>query len=101
MIDSSEIKNPFPGFYIKLLPAEGYYSEKEQLQFLWPFRDWNISVESGLLEVGSAGVDGIKWVLRANETGVYAYYPVEQETIWKAEDGWKLISGWLVNTITV
>jgi hypothetical protein len=82
------------------VPREGYFSETEQNWLLRPAAEWMLR-DDAWLEVGGPGVDGISFVLKKEEDGVFAYYPIERAFVWKAKDGASLISGWIAGTITV
>jgi hypothetical protein len=81
-------------FGVETFPASGHYSESSQFWTLRPVAEWDLHEEDGWLAVGGTGADGILWTLRRGEVGVFAYYPIDREFIWKASDAGSLISGW-------
>jgi hypothetical protein len=91
----------FEGFAVHLIPEGGFYSTTEQNWLLRPSADWKLHEEGSWLEVGGPGVDGISFALRKECGGVFAYYPLGREFVWKAKDGASLISGWVDGSITV
>ena len=91
----------FEGYSIGQIPEAGFYSATEQYWLLRPSAEWKLHEEGCWLEVGGPGVDGISFALKKAEEGVFAYYPIDREFVWKAKDGASLISGWLDGSITV
>jgi len=83
------------------VPTEGYFSIAEQNWLLRPREEWVLRDGGLWLEVGSAGVDGIAFALRKGMSGIFAFYPIDNEFVWKADDGSALIAGWLSGSITV
>ena len=88
-------------FCTSILPEEGYYSEAEYNWLLRPSSEWEVRGSGAWLDVGGPGVDGISFTLRRREEGIFAYYPIEREFVWKAKDGESLVAGWLAGTIKV
>jgi hypothetical protein len=92
----------FSDFPTDSIRPAGYYSQRDQYWLLRPSDEWKLlEAEDNWLEVGGPGVDGISFVLKRGEQGVFAYYPIEREFVWKARDAESLIAGWLASTISV
>jgi hypothetical protein len=83
-----------PEYAVEGFPVTGYLSEAAQYWVLRPVAEWVLHEEGGWLDVGGPGVDGISWALRSGEAGVFAYYPIDAEFVWKAADAASLVSGW-------
>lgn len=81
--------------------TDGYWSETEQNWILYPQAKWKVPASRTYVEIGSAGVDGITFVLRPGLLGVYAYYPIEDTFRWVADTGRTLIDGWVNGRIKV
>jgi hypothetical protein len=79
-------------FDVATLPKHGHFSEPDQYWIFAPVVEW--SLRGDWLAVGGPGVDGIAWAVRKDRTGVYAFYPIEQEFVAVAEDGPELITKW-------
>jgi hypothetical protein len=87
-------------FAVETFPASGYYSELDQFWILRPVLEWVLHEEEAWLDVGGPGCDGIAWALRRGQDGVFAYYPIGGEFVWKAVDAPSLIWGWQDGKIT-
>jgi hypothetical protein len=81
-------------FAVETFPASGHYSQTSQFWILRPVAEWDLHEDDGRLDVGGPGCDGISWALRRGEAGVFAYYPIDAEFLWKAADAASLVSGW-------
>jgi hypothetical protein len=90
-----------PDFQVGSFPACGYHCDLAQQWMVRPVSEWELHEEDGWLDVGGPGVDGISWALRRGEDGVFAYYPIEREFVWKAADGASLLSAWQHGTLSI
>ncbi len=79
----------------------GCRDEVSQLMIIYPSSEIAEHWESGFLEVGRAGVDGILFGYRANLPGIWAYYPIDHDYEQKANTLAELVSGYLSGKITV
>ena len=80
---------------------EGCWDEESQTMLLVPVSDIKEHSDKAFLEVGRAGVDGFIFGYRAHLPGVWAYYPIDEEFVLKADSLAELVSGWLAGDITV
>ena len=76
------------------LPREGYFSDVEQYSTLAPVIEWELHDKGAWLAVGGPGVDGIRWAVRRSQKGLFAFYPIDGEFVFVAENGPDLISKW-------
>ncbi len=81
--------------------AKGYYDDESYLQLVYAFDEVNLSDDSHVLFIGSAGADGIEFCYRLNKKGIWAYYPIDDEFKYIARDINELISGWQTGSIFV
>jgi hypothetical protein len=88
-------------FRVETFPANGHYSEQSQFWLLRPVVEWALNENDSWLDIGGPGVDGISWALRRGARGVFAYYPIDAEFAWKADDAQSLVSGWEAGSIWV
>lgn len=82
-------------------PSEGFYSESEQYWTIRPRREYHYDAGRDWLCIGGPGVDGIEFGLLLNKNGVFAYYPMSNQYVWKADSVSLLIAGWISGEITV
>ena len=83
------------------LAEGGYWDEAGQYWYVWPSNRVYESADRQLLVIGGPGVDGIDWGYRADQTGLWAYYPIGQEFVWLAPTADALVQGWRAGAITV
>jgi len=83
-----------PEYAVARFPVGGYFSQATQYWVLRPVTEWALHEEDGWLDVGGPGVDGISWALKRGEDGIFAYYPISADFVWKAADAASLVSGW-------
>lgn len=88
-------------YSVESLPKDGYYCELSRYWVLRPVTEWELHDAEGWLAVGGPGVDGIAWAVKKNETGLFAFYPIEREFVYVAKDGPALVSNWNSGTIAV
>jgi hypothetical protein len=82
-------------------PPEGYYSGAEQCWTIRPRIEYTYDTQRGWLWIGGPGVDGIQFGLLKGRKGVFAYYPIGGDYVWKADSVSKLMVGWMNGEITV
>jgi hypothetical protein len=81
--------------------SAGRYSAQEHLWFIVPATEIEFYDQNKSMVIGRAGVDGICFCYRAEDAGIWVFYPMFGE--------WKLISatlqelerGWLEGSISV
>lgn len=81
--------------------ADGRFDGDSQLWFILPRSDTKVYLERGAFVVGSAGADGIDFCFRKGQSGVWAYYPIEDEWGLKADTLAEFERGWLNGSIVV
>lgn len=81
--------------------SAGRYDADSQHWFILPREDATIDSLRGVLVIGSPGADGIEFCFRRGLSGVWAYYPFDQEYELKATSLADLERGWLDGTISV
>ncbi len=79
----------------------GHYDAPAHLWVVKPFHELDAGMRLGFLAVGDAGVDGIRFGYRFGMHGLWAYYPIGHEFVWKAATLAELVEGWCSGTITV
>ena len=89
------------GYSAERIPADGVYDESAQYWLIRKQEEFEERPEIGFLEIGGPGVDGIGFGLRKGMTGIWAYYPIDNEFELKASDLEGLLNGWREGTITV
>ena len=89
-----------PGFDCDA-PTEGCYSPSECYWAIRPRDQYRYDAERGWLSIGGPGVDGIEFGLLRDRRGVFAFYPVSGENVWKADSATRLMSGWMSGEIKV
>ena len=79
----------------------GILLEWAQLQIVYPEHELRVLDDASFLAIGSAGADGIEFGYRADQAGLWAYYPVDQVFQWVAPSISHLIEGYESGAITV
>lgn len=69
--------------------------------FLYSTDQLRESDDGSKLYVGRAGVDGIEFVIRRGETGIWAWYPIEGELVEIADNIDEFFEGWTSGAIKV
>ena len=82
-------------------PVEGYFSEEEQYRIIQPEGEWEYAPARKWLKLGGPGVDGIEFGYLEGKSGVFAYYPIDEEFVHIANSASELLRGWANGTITV
>jgi hypothetical protein len=89
-----------PGFECDA-PPEGCYSKAEHQWTIRPRVEYKYDAQRRWLCIGGPGVDGIEFGLLKGQKGVFAYYPIDGQYVFKASTATELISRWLSGAITV
>ncbi|MEM6820160.1 MAG: hypothetical protein AAF578_15380 [Pseudomonadota bacterium] len=80
---------------------QGFFDAESQCQYVLASADRYVDESKDVYVIGHAGVDGIEFVLRPNDTAVYACMRVEDELVRLAMDFDSFIAGWKDRSITV
>ena len=80
---------------------EGYYDEPSYLQLILKHDDAYLDGKAAHLVIGHAGCDGIQFCYRANEKGIWAFYPYEEDYDLKASTVKELIVGYCDASISL
>jgi hypothetical protein len=79
---------------------DGYWDESGQYWYVVPFDQVFENEESGFLDVGGAGVDGIRFGYRRGHGGLWAY-PIDGEFRRLADTVDSFLRDWLAGKITL
>jgi hypothetical protein len=79
--------------------AGGRFDAESQLWFILPREQTSIDAKRGDFIVGSAGCDGIDFCFRRGHPGVWAYYPIDQDWVLKANSMAELERRWLDGSV--
>lgn len=79
----------------------GHYDEVSHFWVVSPLHELDPGVRFGFFAVGGAGVDGVRFGYRFGHRGLWAYYPMGHEFVWKAATLAELVEGWCSGTISV
>lgn len=66
--------------------AEGRYDNFNQIGYIYSRDGIRESDDGGRLYIGRPGVDGIEFLYRRGSPSIWAYYPIEGDIEWKADD---------------
>lgn len=83
------------------LAKYGHWDEVGQYWYVWPSDRVYEKAEFPFLVIGGPGVDGIDWGYRADQPGLWAYYPIGGDFVWLAPTADALLGGWLAGIIKV
>jgi hypothetical protein len=89
------------GFDLNDAPGDGFYSTIEQYWTISPRSEWKHDPERQWICLGGPGVDRIEFGVRKGIPGVFAYYPTEDDYVFKAALVSELIRNWCDGTISV
>ena len=89
---------PNLGDYVATYPAG--VRDEFGYQYFLPAEEFKV-VNSTDLTIGYAGCDGIEFRLRANSSGVWAYYPIEERYELLGGEIVNVATGWLNGTVRV
>ena len=73
----------------------GFWCEKSRLLVIVPALEVEELPQVSLLAVGRAGVDGILFGYRLGMSGLWAFYPIEQEFVLVAASVTELVKKWI------
>jgi hypothetical protein len=80
---------------------DGVYDDTSYMQYVLAVQDIFESKEHPDLVIGFAGVDGIYFCFRQGESGVWAYYGIEDKHVLLAPTFGAFTTGWRNGTISV
>lgn len=80
---------------------EGHWDESSQLMLIEPVPGIEKHSDIGFLQIGRPGVDGIGFGYRKGLSGIWAYYPVDDEFSFLCSSVGELVEGWQSGRITV
>lgn len=75
-------------------PVDGYFDEASQTLVVVPLSEIYEITESSFLAVGRSGLGCIDFGYRKNLTGLWAFYPIDQEIKFMASGIQELVEGW-------
>lgn len=87
-------KYPCDDYFASECAERGYWDESSQLMFIVPVHEIEERIDLSFLVIGRPGVDNIEFGYRAGLSGLWAYYPVDQEFILIAPTVKKLVVDW-------
>lgn len=66
--------------------TEGRYDNTAKIGYIYSKEEIRESRDGERLYIGRAGADGIEFVYRRDLPGIWAYYPIDGDLEWKADD---------------
>lgn len=81
--------------------SEGRYDNHAQLGYIYSREGARESDDGERLYIGRPGVDGIEFLYRKGSPSIWAYYPIEGDYEWKADDIETFERAWRSGSITV
>ena len=81
--------------------SEGRRDQSVGSAYIYRAEDARQSSDNERLYIGRAGVDGVEFVYRRGSPGIWAYYPLEGDTEWKADDIDSFEQAWRAGSINV
>ena len=73
----------------------GLWDASVQLMVLVPVAEAVHHEDLGFLEIGRPGVDGILFGYRTGQPGIWAYYPIDDDSVLLAPDLQSFVAAWL------
>ena len=74
--------------------VDGYFDEAAQLWVIAPLAEAYLDREIGFFAVGRSGCDGIDFGYRKDQSGLWAFYPIECKFKYMASTVAELVDGW-------
>ena len=78
----------------------GHFHDASQTLVIAPLAEAYEDTSAGFFAVGRSGADGIDFGYRLGHTGLWAYYPIEQDFKFMAPTVAELAEGWCSGTLT-
>ena len=92
---------PCNDYFDSEFATRGHWDEISQIQVIVPSSEVEELPGRDFLAVGRAGVDGILFGYRAEQKGLWAYYPMEKDFRLLATTVQELAKGWIEGRIKV
>jgi hypothetical protein len=92
---------PCDDYFASEWAEQGCWDDSAQLMLIVPAAEVEERPELSLLVVGRPGVDGILFGYRADQPGLWAYYPIDREFVSVAPSLASLVDGWQSGRLTV
>jgi hypothetical protein len=80
---------------------DGYFDDYSQTMVIVPWDETYEVEETGFFAVGCSGADGIDFGYRKNHSGLWAFYPIEEEFKFMADSIRALVDDWCSGRLTV
>ncbi len=80
---------------------DGHFDDDSQTLLIVPLNETYEVEESGFFAVGRSGGDGIDFGYRKNQSGLWAFYPIEENFKFMAESVQALVDGWCSGRLSV
>lgn len=81
--------------------AEGRQDHFAKVAYIYKADEVRESRDGQRLYIGRAGAEGIEFVFRKGSSEIWAYYPIDGDLDWKAENIESLEQGWKAGSIKV
>ena len=81
--------------------AEGRQDRLAKVAYIYNLEEARESKDGEKLYIGRAGTDGIEFVYRRGSSDIWAYYPIDGDLEWKAEDIESFERAWKKGSIKV
>jgi len=82
-------------------PQEGYFDDASQTLVIVPLDETYEVEESDFFAVGRSGGDGIDFGYRKNRSGLWAFYPIEEEFKFMAASIRVLVDEWCSGRLSI
>ncbi|WP_217475233.1 hypothetical protein [Stutzerimonas stutzeri] len=83
------------------LSKDGYYSETSYTQVIVPMFDAYELQDVGFLAVGRSGADGIDFGYRKGKSGIWAFYPIDNEFKYMSPSLSEFVPAWVSGSLSV
>ncbi|WP_413718985.1 hypothetical protein [Silicimonas sp. MF1-12-2] len=81
--------------------SEGRHDRLAKVAFIYSSEEVRESKDGEKLYIGRAGADGIEFVYRRGSPDIWAYYPIDGDLEWKAENIEGLERAWKTGALKV
>ncbi len=92
---------PCEEYLSSTLSKNGYYSEASYTQVIVPIFETYELREVEFLAVGRSGADGIDFGYRKGKSGIWAYYPIDNEFKYMSPSLSEFVPAWVSGGLSV
>ncbi|QBE64449.1 hypothetical protein [Pseudoduganella lutea] len=82
-------------------PEDGFFHDDSQMLLVVPLSETYVLRKKAFFAVGRSGTDGIDFGYRKHHSGLWAFYPIDEEFKFMADSIQSLVDGWCSGYLSV